>query len=57
MNPVKNDNPFEAVKSTKLGANIDDDELKKLFASEPKKPAPEIRVELTKVFDPFKWIN
>ena len=55
VSQVKNQDPFQAVKNTKLGENVDDEELKKLLASEPKKPAPERRVELTKVFDPFQW--
>ena len=46
-------NVFDAVKSTSLGDKVNEDELKKLLASEPKIETP--GKTLGQIFDPYKW--
>jgi hypothetical protein len=53
----KVEDPFDAlIKNTGLNLKVNEEELKRLLASEPKIEEQEIpRVSLEKIFDPFRW--
>ena len=52
-------NLYEAVRNTSLGAKADEEELKKLLASQPKlkekEEEPIVTKSLNQIFNPFKW--
>ena len=48
-------NAFEAIKNTKLGEKVNEENLKTLLGSCPQEPNKPERMKLSKMFDPFAF--
>ena len=48
-------NAFEAIKNTKLGEKVNEENLKTLLGSSPQEPNKPAKITLNKMFDPFAF--